>query len=93
MGCPWKNYTLNTDFIQNSDWGYYNESNGDCDVCRKNCEDDQPRCQAFECGTSYCSWWAAGTCDEMLNEIGKTSAYETCRILGITKFDNHEHQS
>ena len=82
---------MNTDFIKNIDWGYYNESNGDCDVCRKNCEDDQPRCQAFECGTSYCSWWAAGTCDEKINEIGKPSVFETCRILGIicANFRNH----
>ena len=77
---------MNTDFIKNTDWGYYNESNGDCDECRKKCEDDQPRCQAFECGKSYCSWWAAGTCDEKINEIGKPSVFETCRILGITKF-------
>ena len=74
-GCWWKNFT------KDIDWGYYDESNGDCELCRIRCQGDKA-CKAFECGLSYCSWWAAGTCDSMGNDTMWNTAYETCRILG-----------
>ena len=76
-GCWWKNFT------KDIDWGYYDQSNGDCELCRIRCQGDKA-CKAFECGLSYCSWWAAGTCDSMGNDTMWNTAYETCRILGIT---------
>ena len=84
-GCPWANFTKNVD------WGYLDESNGDCESCRIKCQDDN-NCRAFECGSTYCSWWAKGTCDDMRNEtIHETKnetctdclEWETCRITGI----------
>ena len=84
-GCPWK------DFTKNVDWGYLDESNGDCESCRIKCQDDN-NCRAFECGSTYCSWWAKGTCDDMRKEtIHETKnetcteclEWETCRITGI----------
>ena len=84
-GCPWK------DFTKNVDWGYLDESNGDCESCRIKCQDDN-NCRAFECGSTYCSWWAKGTCDHMTKEtIHETKnetctdclEWETCRITGI----------
>ena len=74
-GCHWQNFT------QNIEWGYYNDSNGDCGSCRIKCQDD-PTCKAFECGSSYCSWWAKGTCDDMRNETLVNTDYKTCRVLG-----------
>ena len=84
-GCPWANFTKNVD------WGYLDESNGDCESCRIKCDNDN-KCKAFECGSTYCSWWAKGTCDDMRNEtIHETKnetctdclEWETCRITGI----------
>ena len=84
-GCPWANFTKNVD------WGYYDESNGDCESCRIKCDDDN-KCKAFECGSTYCSWWAKGTCDDMRKEniyvtknatCTNCSKWETCRITGI----------
>ena len=75
-GCLWKNFNNITD------WGYYDKTNSDCETCRDKCEKDSV-CKAFECGTSYCSWWAEGTCDDLRKANVSSTAHETCRILGI----------
>ena len=77
LGCNWQNFT------KGIDWGFYNESDGNCDICHAKCKDDAG-CRAFECGSSYCSWWAAGTCEDrdMATLISHTG-YQTCRIEGI----------
>ena len=82
-GCRWDHFTKSVD------WGYLDESNGDCESCRKKCQGEK-KCKAFECGSTYCSWWARGTCDEMSKDtIYATknstdgSQWETCRITGI----------
>ena len=76
-GCLWEN------FKQGIDWGYYDKTTGDCGLCRARCNGDEA-CKAFECGLSYCSWWAAETCDTMDKDTAWNTAYETCRILGIS---------
>jgi len=55
QACYWHNY------VENVDWGYYSQSNGDCNWCKSQCEND-PNCNAFECGSGYCSWWSKGNC-------------------------------
>ena len=84
-GCRWDHFTKTVD------WGYLDESNGDCESCRKKCQGEK-KCRAFECGSTYCSWWARGTCDEMSKDTidatknsADDSEWETCRITGILK--------
>ena len=79
LSCLWK------DFDNTTDWGYYDKSNGDCDMCERRCQDDL-KCAAFECGSSYCSWWSAGTCDVMSNAKHISKTYETCRRIGSYLF-------
>ena len=80
-GCLWK------DFTEGVDWGYYSNHTGDCEFCRNQCQEDTV-CTAFECGSTYCSWWVAGTCDNMSKDtnwnttLPNGSEYKTCRILG-----------
>ena len=62
-------------FTKAVDWGFLDESNGDCESCRKKCQSDK-KCRAFECGSTYCSWWARGTCDE----ISKDTIYSTKKL-------------
>lgn len=51
---------------QNVEWGYYNETYGDCSYCQDLCSADV-NCGGLECGTgpwiNYCSWWKVGVCD------------------------------
>ena len=80
LGCDWK---LFEDTI---DWGYYDKSIGDCVTCHTRCSSD-PNCQAFECGTSYCSWWKPGTCDYLSNATMSNTKHETCRKKGNIHFN------
>ena len=80
LGCDWK---LFEDTI---DWGYYDKSIGDCVTCHTRCSSDR-NCQAFECGTSYCSWWKPGTCDYLSNATMSNTKHETCRKKGNIHFN------
>ena len=53
--CDWALYQECTD------WGYYSKTNGDCSVCKDDCNKD-PNCGAIECGGGYCSWWKIDKC-------------------------------
>lgn len=47
-------------YISGTDWGYYPDS-PDCESCTATCTADSS-CGGVECGTTYCSWWAYGSC-------------------------------
>ena len=55
MACPWNNYA------QNTDWGYYSTTNGDCAFCKGQCS-SVSTCGGIECDYGYCTWWKKGKC-------------------------------
>ena len=55
MGCPWSNY------VNNTDWGYYSSTNGECLTCKERCSNDL-KCGGIECNRGYCTWWKKGRC-------------------------------
>ena len=46
---------------ENTDWGYYSKTNGDCVTCKRTCDNDT-MCGGVECGQGYCSWWKIDAC-------------------------------
>ena len=71
--CSWSNY------IQNTDWGYYSNSNNDCEWCKSKCDYDA-NCIGVECGGSvnYCSWWSRGKCETDSERTLDTTNYLSC---------------
>ena len=69
--CFWETYEENTD------WGYYSRTNGDCSSCQDQCSMDK-KCGAVECGEYYCSWWKVGKCSTSTDEEHH-SGFKTCR--------------
>ena len=63
-------------YVKDQDWGYYTETEGDCNKCKGRCDQD-PNCGAVECGESlgYCSWWKTEKCSR---EEARGRVY-TCR--------------
>ena len=72
--CKWyiKSFTVyeciqkacdNSLYPENKDWGYYTQTNGNCELCKNLCIEDDT-CESVECGSSYCRWWKNGLCNE-----------------------------
>ena len=74
---------------ENVDWGYYSRTNGNCSICRSECQNDT-KCGGFECGddSGYCSWWKKGSC--LLFELtsGGFTCLETTEGYSTCKFEN-----
>ena len=80
--CPFKNY------VEGTDYGYYSKTNGDCESCRRKCNDDE-NCGAVECGRSICSWWRNGICntdsERTWNRKNKNNGIKTCIKRKLSK--------
>ena len=50
-------------YSENNDWGYYSQTDGNCETCKEYCIKDN-NCESVECGSSYCRWWKNGKCNE-----------------------------
>ena len=68
--CSWADYTENTD------WGYYSSTNGDCSSCRERCNNDV-NCGGIECDDGDCSWWKKGSCHTN-DVLGNCAKATTC---------------
>ena len=72
QGCNW------ADFRENVDWGFLDQSNGDCDACKLRCSTDNT-CTAIECGNGYCSAWFNGRCAYSTSPLVAENQVSTCR--------------
>ena len=83
--CDWAKYenTSSTGYLH--DWGIYSGVDGDCLNCSKLCSEDL-NCGAFECQSTYCSWWKKGVCDKITDATLTATEYRTCRKKGIWFF-------
>ena len=70
--CVWSAYT------QATHWDYYSSVASDCESCVTACTAD-PGCWAVECGGTYCSWWANGSCGLEDSSHEGTGPVVTCR--------------
>ena len=74
--CDWAKYenTSSTGYLH--DWGIYLGVDGDCLNCSKLCSEDL-NCGAFECQSTYCSWWKKGVCDKITDATLTATEYRT----------------
>ena len=80
--CPFKIYD------EGIHYGYYSKSNGDCDDCKRKCDNDVD-CGAVECGKLHCSWWKNGYCNTYIkrtwNRQKTNNSIRTCIKLQNSK--------
>ena len=70
---------------KNKDWGYFDETDTNCDDCKEKCIEDET-CESVECGNGNCRWWKNGKCNENHQlTISKDGQLLTClkETIGI----------